>query len=358
MRITEIVLRRLRLPLRKPYRRSYRVDHTFDPLLVEVHDAAGRVGWGNAVIVPGYTHETPEESLRLLAQILPSLIGSTPSRAAQQLLGSFDTIPNGVTCAVAALEMLERSVLLQVAEDRRVPLLQGLSAQTADDAPAEARSIIEAGFTTIKVKVGFDVDADLALVRAVQAAAAGRATIRLDANRGFTREQGCRFGAALDPAGIELFEQPCESHDWPSNAAVAAVSTVPVMLDESIYSAADIERAAAIDGIRFVKLKLKKAGSLSRLHEWLLRIRELGMVPVLGDGVATDLDCWMESCIAGTTIENAGEMNGFLRLQRGLFRNPLPFEDGSVRLPAGYWPELDTDTVEDTTRAVERYVSR
>ena len=65
--------------------------------------------------------------------------------------------------------------------------------------------------------------------------AAGRAVIRLDANLGFSREDGCRFASFLDPAGIELFEQPCSSADWETNAAVAAVSTVLVMLDESIY---------------------------------------------------------------------------------------------------------------------------
>ena len=70
--------------------------------------------------------------------------------------------------------------------------------------------------------------------------------MRLDANRAYSEADACRFAAALDPSGIELFEQPCHSDDWDANAKVAKVSTVPIMLDEPICGLGDIERAADI----------------------------------------------------------------------------------------------------------------
>ncbi len=205
--------------------------------------------------------------------------------------------------------------------------------------------------------MGKDADADLARVAAVQRAVRGRATIRLDANRGFSREDGCRFGAALDPEGIELFEQPCESNDWDSNAAVAAVSTVPVMLDESIYGIDDIERAAGIDGIGFIKLKLKKMGGIDLLRRGLARIRERGMIPVLGDGVSTEIGCWMEACVARETIDNAGEFNGFLKPKARLFVNRLRFSDGALELDAGFVPEIDRETLEAHRVDVARFTA-
>jgi L-alanine-DL-glutamate epimerase-like enolase superfamily enzyme len=200
------------------------------------------------------------------------------------------------------------------------------------------------------------VDADLARVALVQQAAGGRATIRLDANRGFSRPDGCRFAAALDPHGIELFEQPCDAADWDANAAVARVSTVPVMLDESIYGLEDIERAGAIEGIGFVKLKLKKLGGLDRLDAGLRLIRACGMEPVLGDGVSADIACWMEACVARGTITNAGEFNGFLKPTVRLFATPLRFEDGALRLAPGFVPDIDRKVLADFGVAKERVV--
>jgi len=199
------------------------------------------------------------------------------------------------------------------------------------------------------LKVGKDVDADLARVAVIQKAVGERGTLRLDANRAFNRENGMRFASALGPAGIELFEQPCDSDDWEGNAAVAAVSTVPLMLDEPICSLADIERAAGIANVRFCKLKLKRFGSLERLHEGLTRVRDCGMEPVLGDGLGSEVQSWLEACVARDTIRIAGEFNGFLKPKHRLLDPPLPFAEGSIRLPAGYWPSLNRAAVEQFT---------
>jgi len=41
----------------------------------------------------------------------------------------------------------------------------------------------------------------------------------------------------------------------------------------------------------------------------------------------------MEACVAGALIDNAGEMNGFLKPVTPLFREPLKVTDGAVMLP-------------------------
>jgi hypothetical protein len=65
------------------------------------------------------------------------------------------------------------------------------------------------------------------------------------------------------------------------------------------------------------------------------------MEPVLGDGLATELGCWMEACVARLTIRNAGEFNGFLKPKVRLFSEPLRVEAGQVILSPGFRPELD-----------------
>ena len=73
----------------------------------------------------------------------------------------------------------------------------------------------------------------------------------------------------------------------------------------------------------------------------LRRIRDLGMTPVLGNGVAADIGCWMEACVAAREIDNAGEMNGFLKPRAGLFRHPIKVEAGAMMLQSGGMPAID-----------------
>lgn len=122
-----------------------------------------------------------------------------------------------------------------------------------------------------------------------------------------------------------------------------------LMLDESIYDESDIEQAATERAAAFVKVKLMKFVSLDRLAAALRRIAALQMTPVLGNGVASDIGCWMEACLAAECIDTAGEMNGWLKQRSSLLRNPLTVSQGTIRIPAGYTPQRDAAAVEAAT---------
>ena len=265
--------------------------------------------------------------------------------------GVVKAAPFAATGLTTAMEMLQSSAWLRVNGATRVPLLGVVNGSEARELEVEVARLLDEGFGTLKVKVGFDAPDDARRVRLIQQVVAGRCRLRIDANQGYDREQGCAFAAALDPEGIELFEQPCAAGEWDGAQAVAAVSPVPMMLDESIYGLPDIERAAALGAARYIKLKLMKMGSLERLAQGIRRIRELGMEPVLGNGVAGEVGCWMEACVARTLIANAGEMNGFLKPVARVLAAPLRFEDGALALDACYAPRLDAHAVAACTVA-------
>lgn len=354
MNVARLTVYLLHLPLKVPYHVSYRVYEDFDPILIAATDGEGRTGWGEGHISPGYSEETVVGGFAFCRTLAEQLVGREIGEAKAIAQGRKGESPVAASTLITALEMLEGNPLFEITEETALPLLTPFHATAPEAIAEEVGRRIGEGFGTLKVKVGKDWRADLARVRLVQEAAGGRAVIRLDANRGFSQEDGIRFAEGLDPAGIELFEQPCAAADWEANAAVAAASPVPVMLDESIYGLGDIERAAEIEGIGFVKLKLKKMGGVDDLRAGLSAIRAFGMAPVLGDGVAADLGCWMEACVArlGTEggITNAGEFNGFLKTRASLFANPMAFENAALRLPKGYRPEIDRAALAAHTR--------
>ncbi|HVC11685.1 MAG TPA: enolase C-terminal domain-like protein [Burkholderiales bacterium] len=348
--IAEIRLHRLEVPLRTPYKLAFGLVRHFDTLIAEVVDSRGRVGLGEATVLTGYTDETPEGSWKLMQRLARESAGAGVEDARSKLLAGIERAPFTVTALVTALEMVEGAPVFAVPAPSEVPLLGLVNAESPGELEAEIDALLARGFRTFKVKVGFDADADARRLRLIQRTVGGRAAIRVDANQGFGVEDAKRFASGMEPEGIELFEQPCRAGDWEAAAAVAAVSTVPMMLDESIYGTEDIERAAELRAARFIKLKLMKLGSLERLAAAIELIRALGMEPVLGNGVACEIGCWMEALVARTHIGNAGEMNGYLKQAEPLLRNPPPFEAGAICLAPGYRPELDHAALARVTR--------
>ena len=349
--VRALVVRRVRVGLHTPYRLSYRTFEEFEPFLVEAIDAEGRLGLGEAHISPGSSKETREGGWAFCAEMLPGLPGLPVIEARRRVLREAHRSPVAATAIVTALEMLGEHAVLRAPHAVRHALLVPVAATEAGAVEAEVERWIAAGFSTLKVKVGRDVTADLERVRRIQRQAAGRALLRLDANRAFDRAQGIAFAAGLDPTGIELFEQPCATEAWDDNAAVARVSAVPLMLDEPICSLEDIARAGDMAGVRFCKIKLKRFSGLGQLLAALEAIRAHGMGAVLGDGLGADLSGWMEAMAGEGRIHGAGEFNGFMKLQTGLLADAIPVEGAVMTIPPGFVPRLDPHSVERRTEA-------
>lgn len=357
MRLREITLYRVDLPLTTPYRLSYRTFESFEPLLVEVRDESGAIGWGEQHISPGSSAETRAGGWAFASEMGEQLIGAEAEEGKQRVLARAAESKVAATALVSALEMLQGAEVLTNESERRFRLLTAFNASERGAIAEEVERRLEEGFRTFKIKVGKDVEADLERFAWIQHCVAGRASLRVDANRAYSREDGCRFAAAIDPAGVELFEQPCEAEDWEANAAVAAVSRVPLMLDEPICALADIDRAAGIDGVGLCKVKLKRFGSLVQLEEAIRHLRDKGLGAVLGDGLGAEINCWMEARVADGLIDNAGEFNGFVKIrpEHRLLAQPLPFEAGEIVLPAGWWPEVDRRRLEAHCLESHRY---
>jgi L-alanine-DL-glutamate epimerase-like enolase superfamily enzyme len=355
VKLQEIVLRTLELPLIRPYVLSYRTFTAFEPIIVEVRDGDGRVGWGEGHISPGSSSETRDGGRAFCREHAAALVGKDTNEARSIITGNIAGSKVAATALLTAVEMLEGHPLLSVPGEVRLPLLTPVNASAPREIEREIEQRLEDGFRTFKVKVGKAADDDTRRVRNIQQAIAGRATMRLDANRAYSEADACRFAATLDPSGIELFEQPCAAEDWHANARVASVSPVPVMLDEPICELADVKRASTIPNVGFCKLKLKRFGGLDLLREALDAVRRLGMQPVLGDGLSSEFGCWMEACVASVTIDNAGEFNGFLKPRDRLFAQPLPFVRGTLVLPAGFVPTIDRDALAAHETTSERF---
>ena len=346
--ITKISIYRLDLPLIKPYKLSYNTFHSFEPLLIHIIDNEGNEGWGEQHISPGSSNETRDGGWTF-ARILSKLILNKTFNEAKEIILSHSHVSVVASSALhTAIEMLTNHSILSSKDPVKMKLLTAFNAEEEIEIRDELDKVIEQGFTTIKIKVGKNVSLDLKKIDAIQNNLNGRAKLRIDANRAYTEDEGCKFVKGLKPNFIELFEQPCHADDWKANATVAKLSSVPIMLDEPICSMQDIEKASQIDGVGLCKLKLKRFVSISKLVESINYAHSLGLEIVIGDGLGSEINCWMEAKIASGLIENAGEYNGFLKIKPDarILSESIKFNNGFFITPDNWNLEIDRDKLE------------
>jgi L-alanine-DL-glutamate epimerase-like enolase superfamily enzyme len=266
----------LSVPLREPFViATGRMDTTRAALVsVTLEDEKGRrtEGLGEAAALPPVTHEDQPELLRLVEAARPRLAGASfadlaaAEAAVAAALADSPVARAGVAAAVAdAWARLAGMPLWEAlggaspppALETDITLPIGEAAHVA----ALAASYRAAGFSCFKVKVGRDLEADHAALRAV-AAAVPDARFRLDANAGYTARQALTLLDRVvgDGLVLECFEQPCARDDLAGMAEVTARASVPVVADESFRGAEDLERLCAARAATAVNLKLAKLG--------------------------------------------------------------------------------------------------
>lgn len=347
MAIAEILLHHVMMPLDRPYPLSFNaVDLAgFDAIVAEVRTKDGRTGWGEVTILPGYTDETVASGWDFNTRMSEVLVGKDLAAAKRKLIAEAVSQPHAASPLLTSIEILEGNPLLEYDREYRIPVLAPIRSKERADIEAEVPPLLEFGHQRLKVKIGFDAKADFERLKFIADLVNGRALLRVDANQGYSREDAIWLAERLDSEAIEWFEQPCDRYDWDSNAAVAKVSAVPVMMDESIYGFDDIQRAAGMEGVEYVKHVLEKYAGLDLLRAALDHIRICGMKPVLGNGGATDISSWLESSVATVTVDIACELHGFRKVKEPLLDPPLPFESGDVVLRPGYKPTVNQDVL-------------
>jgi len=350
--IEKLILRKVQVPLVTPYKLAFGPIKAFDMVLVEMWTDDGPCGWGEATVLTGYTEETIEQAWATATEIADDMVGQLAADLKSKAHGFHATAPFTASALVSAAEMTERHSVLTASHDRRVPLLAIINATEFEALDREIEERLAEGYGTLKVKAGFDLVADMKRLDFIQDRVAGRALLRVDANQGYSKADAVKFVDGIAPDGIELVEQTCAAGDWNAAVAVAECARktgIPIMLDESIFCLGDVDRAAELKCADIIKLKLMKMGGLDALMDGLEHIASQGMGQVLGNGVAGDIGCWMETCIAAELIDNAGEMNGFLKPVTKLFDVPMHLERGQLVLDSGGRVEVDQEALDRHT---------
>jgi D-galactarolactone cycloisomerase len=105
-----------------------------------------------------------------------------------------------------------------------------------EDNAAETARYRAEGFHACKIKIGFGVDEDLAVARAVREAIGSDMRLMVDANHGYDPLEAIRFGRAAAELGIDWFEEPAVPEHLGSYREIKASQPIPVAGGETWHS--------------------------------------------------------------------------------------------------------------------------
>jgi len=137
-------------------------------------------------------------------------------------------------------------------------------------------------FRQIKVKVGIEGQNDVDRLRIIRQRVGRRVDLRVDANEAWSPAEVVERIRALEPFGISSVEQPVAHAQVGVLAQVRRQVQTPIMLDESLCSLVDAERAAAQGTCDLFNLRLSKCGGFIPALRLAQFARQHGLACQLG----------------------------------------------------------------------------
>lgn len=318
-------------------------------VVVRVTDTDGAIGISS--IDPSTTakspHTAPELAAAIRDRIVPALIGQDPANV-NRIFEIASKLTPGQPGAVVAAELACVELVCRRAGIALHDYLGGavldrvqfngwVGELPPDEAAAEAVRWKDAGFKSMKIKVGNDVGKDSARVKAVRDAVGKDIQLRMDANMQCTVDQALALCRAVKSCDMQLFEQPVQKDDLAGLARIRREGGIPIMADESISDHQSLIRVIKADCADFVKFGIKQAGGLLLAARMLATAEAAGLPVVLGHGFGLDLSTTAEIMLAATSrnVVPGLECVGPLKVVDTVARTRLDISSGSIALPSG-----------------------
>jgi D-galactarolactone cycloisomerase len=283
MKITQVRAHVLRSALEQPFAFSQGWVTSRGATLVEVQTDEGITGWGEA-LCQGL--QPPEIAAAAIEQALTSLVvGADPLQPEVLWHRMYHhTRDYGQKGAViGAISGIDIALWDIAGKARREPVakLLGGMFRTRVEAYAtgfyrlkgagegtrlaqEAEGHVAKGFRALKIKLGFGIDDDLAVMKAIKEVA-GKQEVMIDVNHAYSVADAIRLGRELEQMGWRLrwYEEPVVQEDLEGYAEVRRALATPIAGGENEYTLFGFRSLLACRGLDIAQPDLCIAGGFT-----------------------------------------------------------------------------------------------
>jgi L-alanine-DL-glutamate epimerase-like enolase superfamily enzyme len=338
-------------------------------VLVRIADEAGHIGLGEASVTAVWSGETQTGTVAVIREVLaPLVVGADPFDS-EWIFRRLERAAFGNSFARAALEMalldLQGQILnipvykllggrdrptvavepgqrLQfvLGSDRGVRLKFVIGAVEPALAAERARTMVSRGWRAIKVKVGRDLPADVERLRAVRDSIGPDVFLSVDANGGYTVEQAVCVARHFEQMDVALFEQPTRRGDHAAMAEVRQHCVIPIMADESVFTAQDVLEIIRCRSADVLSLYPGKHGGIRATMQLAHMAEAAGIACTIGSNLEREVATAAMAHVAVATPNIVcerfpGDLIGPLYFDKPLTSTPLRYNVDRLFVPEG-----------------------
>jgi len=363
-KLESILTERLLVPIRKEWMITGGAGtHDRSPFLLIRLRAEGLEGLGEVSGTYGWSGEGFETAEAAVRNVLaPVLTGNAVSP--NQVRALMDRTLAGFPFTKAGIEMACWDLLGKACGTSIGQLLGGstrgsivskfsVSGGAPEISASIARQAWDAGFRKFKVKVGTGLERDLKRVAAVREALGADVSLGVDANGGWSLSEARRALPQLEAYRIAAVEQPIRPGNAHEMARLRAHSRIPVLLDESIWTARDVATIAQAGAADAINVYVGKAGGIAPALEAIQVAHACGLGATLGSNL--ELGIAHAAMLHVLSISSAVDLDMFppdvaapMYYVADLVEPVFQIQDGAVAVPQG--PGLGVTLKEDVVR--------
>jgi muconate cycloisomerase len=303
---------------------------------VWLEDDSGRTGRGEASVTSVWSGETQAGAIALIRDVFaPLLVGANPFDS-EWVMHRLHRSTFANSFAKAAVETALLDLQGQILGVPLFKLLGGrdtaaqgirlkfvIGAVEPSLAAERALRVVRQGWRSIKVKVGRDehARADIDRLRAVRDAVGPGVWLSVDANGGYTIDQAVWAARHMEALGVALFEQPTRRGDHAAMAAVRRRIGIPIMADESVFTAQDVLEVIRHRAADVLSLYPGKHGGVRATQQLAKMAEAAGLACTIGSNLEREV---ATAAMAHVTVATAN-----IQCERypGDLIGPLYFEE-------------------------------
>lgn len=274
MKIVDIRIGRISVPLRRPFKTALRTVNSVEDVIVEILTDTGNIGYGEAPPTGVITGDTTGSIIGAIEEHIKGSIMGMDIENIEGIMLKLDSCIIKNTSAKAAVDIALYDLYGQLYNAPLYKLLGGyrkelvtditISVNEPEEMAKDSIDAVNRGYKTLKIKVGKDSSKDIDRMKAIRNAIGYEVNLRIDANQGWKPKEAVNILKRMEYEGlnIEFVEQPVIAGDIDGLKYVTDRVSIPVLADESVFSASDALKILNMRAADLINIKLMKTGGI------------------------------------------------------------------------------------------------